>query len=137
MWCLYQAGARSRDDLDMEQALKPRGMSTPDVIKSALDKNDDSKINSRAIDRLFGVPDKIVIPERYMPDAVSRISGSSLASSKYFFNFQEDPVEEFTPEERKVRLQKADSIRRMLAEQSAVNNSGNTGAIFETLERFE
>ena len=52
--------------------MKPRGMSTPDVIKSALDnKNDDSKINSKAIDRLFGVPDKIVIPERYMPDAVS------------------------------------------------------------------
>merc|ERR1719510_1729474 len=61
--------ARSRDDLDMEQALGPRGLSTPDVIKSALDhKNDGSKISTNAIDNLFWAPDKISIPERYMPE---------------------------------------------------------------------
>jgi len=62
--------ARSRDDLDMEQALGPRGLSTPDVIKSALNKNEaaGAKINTNAIDNLFGAPDKIVIPERYVPD---------------------------------------------------------------------
>ena len=57
----------------MEQALGPRGLSTPDVIKSALNKNEaaGAKINTNAIDNLFGAPDKIVIPERYVPDVVS------------------------------------------------------------------
>ena len=54
----------------MEQALGPRGLSTPDVIKSALDhKNDGVKVNT--IDNLFGAPDKINIPERYVPETVS------------------------------------------------------------------
>ena len=57
----------------MEQALGPRGLSTPDVIKSALNKNEvaGGKLSTNAIDNLFGAPDKIVIPERYVPDAVS------------------------------------------------------------------
>ena len=56
----------------MEQALGPRGLSTPDVIKSALNKNEvGAKLSTNAIDNLFGAPDKIVIPERYVPDAVS------------------------------------------------------------------
>lgn len=62
-----QGSARSRDDLDMEQALKPRGQNTPDVIRSAIDKNDSG---IATIDNLFGAPDKIVIPERYIPDTV-------------------------------------------------------------------
>ena len=63
---------RACDDLDMEQALKNDGLCTPDVIKSALDpKSEGSKISETTIDRLFGVPDKIVIPERYIPDTVS------------------------------------------------------------------
>merc|ERR1712045_1011564 len=91
--------ARSRDDLDMEQALGPRGLSTPDVIKSALNKNEvaGGKLSTNAIDNLFGAPNKIVIPERYVPDA---------------------DAEEISPEGRQVRLKKADSIRKMLAEQS-------------------
>ena len=56
----------------MEQALKTDGLCTPDVIKSALDhKSEGSKISETTIDSLFGVPDKIVIPERYIPDTVS------------------------------------------------------------------
>ena len=66
---------RAIDDLDMEQALRNNadgGLCTPDVIKSALDpKSEGSKISETTIDRLFGVPDKIVIPERYIPDTVS------------------------------------------------------------------
>ena len=72
-----QESARSRDDLDMEQAI--RGLSTPDVIKSALDNKNEgtasapgrTKISTNAIDNLFGVPEKIAIPERYIPDTVS------------------------------------------------------------------
>ena len=70
---LQEFGNRAIDDLDMEQALKSNdGLCTPDVIKSALDpKSEGSKISETTIDRLFGVPDKIVIPERYIPDTVS------------------------------------------------------------------
>lgn len=70
-----QFANRAIDDLDMEQALRNNddgGLCTPDVIKSALDpKSEGSKISETTIDRLFGVPDKIVIPERYIPDTVS------------------------------------------------------------------
>jgi hypothetical protein len=69
----FQGSARSRDDLDMEQALRGRDddVSPPDVIKSALDKKD-MKINSATIDTLFGAPEKISIPERYIPDSVCK-----------------------------------------------------------------
>ena len=77
----------------MEQALGPRGLSTPDVIKSALDKNEvttvvGQKISTNTIDNLFGVPDKITIPERYIPDAVSVLN--VIQFEKYFelFNFR-------------------------------------------------
>ena len=83
---LAQDGARSRDDLDLEQTLKsPSNNSPPDVIRSALNKDGDQdgdedsaggnvispSSNLRMIDNLFGIPDKIVIPERYIPDTVS------------------------------------------------------------------
>ena len=85
---VIQEGARSRDDLDLEQTLKsPGNHSPPDVIRSALNKDGDpdgsednacenvvspSSASIRMIDNLFGVPDKIVIPERYIPDTVSK-----------------------------------------------------------------
>ena len=51
--------------------MKTDGLCTPDVIKSALDhKSEGSRISETTIDSLFGVPDKIVIPERYIPDTV-------------------------------------------------------------------
>jgi len=82
-----QGSARSRDDLDMEQALKPRGQNTPDVIRSAIDKNDSG---IATIDNLFGAPEKIVIPERYIPDTV-RASFKKIdqppASSSFIFIF--------------------------------------------------
>ena len=52
----------------MEQILRPR-TNAPDVIKSALDKKD-MKINSATIDNILGAPEKIVIPERYIPENV-------------------------------------------------------------------
>jgi hypothetical protein len=121
-------GARSRDDIDLEQTIKsPSSNSPPDVIRSALNKDGDqdgdgqssdnnivspSSTNLRMIDNLFGIPDKIVIPERYIPDT---------------------DMDNQTPEERQVRLKKADSIRRMLAEQSgpagnAMNSLGDSGS---------
>lgn len=115
--------ARSRDDLDMEQALGPRGLSTPDVIKSALDNKSDPstpangnrpKINTNTIDNLFGVPEKITIPERYIPDTEH---------------------DEVSPEERQVRLKKADSIRKMLADQSAPSASTSENPDEEKKER--
>ena len=74
-------GARSRDDLDMEQALKSPAKdgntSPPDVVRSAIRKDGTTEIvkatpvSEKLIDNLFGVPDKIIIPERYIPETVS------------------------------------------------------------------
>ena len=55
----------------MERVLRPRGGNAPDVIRSALDTKKDSKINTTTIDNLFGAPEKINIPERYIPESVS------------------------------------------------------------------
>lgn len=77
-----ESQARSFDDLDLEQALKNEDLSTPDVIKSALDhKSEGSKISETTIDRLFGAPDKIIIPERYIPDTVNILLNKSLKDS--------------------------------------------------------
>lgn len=92
----------------MERALRGNGgngSSAPDVVKSTLDKKD-MKINSATIDNLFGVPEKIVIPERYIP---------------------ETDMDYISQEERQVRLKKADSIRRMLTETSATPATGAAG----------
>ena len=82
---IFKEGARSRDDLDLEQTIKsPSNTSPPDVIRSALNKDGDQdgdeespgaqvispSSNLRMIDNLFGIPDKIVIPERYIPETV-------------------------------------------------------------------
>ncbi|CAB4066190.1 unnamed protein product [Lepeophtheirus salmonis] len=98
---LNDHAARACDDLDMERVL--RGSSrpnAPDVVKSTLDKKD-AKINPSSIDNLFGVPDKIIIPERYIPEA---------------------DIDNLSREERQVRLKKADSIRRMLTENASTTD---------------
>lgn len=58
---------RARDDLDMEVALRPR-INTPDVVRSAVGPRE--KISENTIDKLFGAPNKILIPERYVPEQV-------------------------------------------------------------------
>lgn len=82
---------RSRDDMDMERILKPRD--APDVVRSTYV----SEFRTNAFDNLFGAPEKINIPERYIPEQ----------------------TDEKSPEEKRTRLKKADSIRRMLADSSA------------------
>lgn len=76
-----QANSRARDDLDMERIFRPR-TNAPDIIRSALDHNNKKKkagenkekISSTTIDSLFGAPEKINIPERYIPDLVSAVT---------------------------------------------------------------
>jgi len=59
---------RARDDLDMERALRPR-INAPDVVRSTLS-HKELKYNESTIDQLLGTPNKIVIPERYIPEQV-------------------------------------------------------------------
>ncbi|ROT65661.1 putative protein Daple-like isoform X4 [Penaeus vannamei] len=105
-------GARSRDDCDMVRALRPRNH--PDVVKSTLSTRD-LRFNETTIDSILGAPDKIYIPERYMPD--------------------EDDEKEPTEEERAQREQKAESIRKMLSEtQTTVTATDNPEVKSETSE---
>lgn len=51
----------------MVRALRPRNH--PDVVKSTLSTRD-LRFNESTIDNILGAPNKIYIPERYMPDEV-------------------------------------------------------------------
>ncbi|KAL9900753.1 pleckstrin homology domain-containing family A member kramer isoform 3-T16 [Glossina fuscipes fuscipes] len=82
---------RARDDLDMEVALRPR-LNAPDVVRSALGRGE--KISENTIDNLLLAPNKIVIPERYIPENTPELS----------------------PEEKKRRQEKVESIKKMLAD---------------------
>lgn len=96
--CFHSQGsARSRDDLDMERALRPR-INAPDVVRSTMN-HKDLKYNENTIDNILGTPNKIVIPERYIPE--------------------QEPV--LTAEEQMQRLRKAESIRKMLSETTALS----------------
>lgn len=59
----------------MECALRPRNH--PDVVKSTLSTRD-LRFNESTIDNILGAPNKIYIPERYMPDEVSTFKALSL-----------------------------------------------------------
>merc|ERR1711953_703297 len=91
---MEEVRVRSRDDLDIERTLK-QPSDAPDLVQSTYTQQD-SEFRSNAFDNLFGVPEKINIPERYVPDQ----------------------REESSPEEKRTRLKKADSIRKMLADSS-------------------
>ncbi|XP_068152149.1 uncharacterized protein kmr isoform X4 [Drosophila tropicalis] len=88
---------RARDDLDMEVALRPR-MNAPDVVRSALGQGE--KISENTIDNLLLAPNKIVIPERYIPETTPELS----------------------PEEKKRRQEKVESIKKMLSEAPISSN---------------
>ncbi|CAK1545580.1 unnamed protein product [Leptosia nina] len=81
---------RSVDDADMLRAL--RG-AAPDVVRSALPS---TKIPD-SIDQLLAAPQKIVIPERYIPEKPPELS----------------------PEEQQRRQEKVESIKKMLTSSSA------------------
>ncbi|GFG38455.1 hypothetical protein Cfor_11205, partial [Coptotermes formosanus] len=91
--------ARSRDDLDMERALRPR-LNAPDVVRSTMG-HKDFKYNENTIDSILGTPSKIVIPERYIPEQAPELSA----------------------EEQLHRLKKAESIRKMLSETTSITAS--------------
>ncbi|XP_037070856.1 translation initiation factor IF-2-like [Pollicipes pollicipes] len=86
---------RSADDMDMDRALGSAG-SAPDVVKSSLTRTD-LRYDADTIDTLLGAPQKIHIPERYVPEL---------------------EVEPLSAEERLQRSRKAASIRRMLTQSS-------------------
>ncbi|XP_076626292.1 uncharacterized protein LOC143344276 isoform X2 [Colletes latitarsis] len=92
---------RARDDLDMERALRPR-INAPDVVRSTLS-HKELKYNESTIDQLLGTPNKIVIPERYIPEQTP----------------------ELTAEEQEHRLKKADAIRKMLSETTVTAPEGS------------
>ncbi|XP_071453518.1 uncharacterized protein [Hetaerina americana] len=89
--------ARSRDDLDMEQVLRPR-LNAPDVVRSTMSHRD-FKYNEHTIDSVLGTPNKIVIPERYIPEQAPELS----------------------EEEQMQRLKKAEAIRKMLSETTPIS----------------
>merc|ERR1719282_1089749 len=102
---------RSRDDMDIERTLK-QPSDAPDLVQSTYTQQEPD-FRSNALDNLFGVPDKIDIPERYVPDQVGT-ENSQIQVILFFLQ-----SEESSPEEKRTRLKKADSIRRMLADSSA------------------
>lgn len=80
--CIFQnTNWRARDDLDMEVALRPR-INAPDVVRSALGHKE--KISENSIDRLFAAPNKIVIPERYIPEQVNHMFLLSVLKNMFF-----------------------------------------------------
>lgn len=97
---------RARDDLDMERALRQR-IDAPDVVRSTLS-NKELKYNENTIDNILGTPNKINIPERYIPEQLPQLSA----------------------EEREYRLRKVESIKKMLSESAIISTSStnlNTG----------
>ena len=61
---------RSRDDMDIERTLK-QPSDAPDLVQSTFGQNSENiEIKTHTFDNLFGVPEKINIPERYVPDQV-------------------------------------------------------------------
>lgn len=72
-------------------------MNAPDVVRSTMN-HKDLKYNESTIDSILGTPNKIVIPERYIPEQ-----------------------EMLTAEEQMQRSRKAESIRKMLSETTAIS----------------
>lgn len=83
----------------MEVALRPR-LNAPDVVKSAIGQRE--KFSENTIDKLFATPDKILIPERYIPE--------------------NDDIE-LSPDEQRKRKEKVESIKKMLSETPSISVS--------------
>ncbi|XP_022915028.2 uncharacterized protein [Onthophagus taurus] len=90
---------RARDDLDMERALRQR-IDAPDVVRSTLS-NKELKYNENTIDNILGTPNKINIPERYIPEQLPKLSA----------------------EEEEHRLRKVESIKKMLSDTTIISTS--------------
>ena len=96
---LEEGKVRSRDDLDIERTLK-QPSDAPDLVQSTYTQQEPD-FRSNALDNLFGVPDKIDIPERYVPDQVGR-ENSQIQVISSIFSSERGVVprgEENSPEE--------------------------------------
>jgi hypothetical protein len=90
----------------MDLALRPR-MNAPDIVRSALGTRD--KISENTIDNLFGAPNKIFIPERYIPEQAPELS----------------------PEEKRRRQEKVEAIKKMLSDTSSTTVSANVSRLLK------
>lgn len=88
----------------MERALRQR-IDAPDVVRSTLS-NKELKYNENTIDNILGTPNKISIPERYIPEQLPQLSA----------------------EEQEHRLRKVESIKKMLSDTIISSNSVNLNA---------
>ncbi|KAH1030044.1 hypothetical protein HUJ05_003182 [Dendroctonus ponderosae] len=90
-------GRRARDDLDIERALRQR-IDAPDLVRSTLS-NKDLKYNEETIDNILSTPNKILIPERYIPEQMPQPS----------------------VEEQEKRNKKVESIKKMLSDTAIIS----------------
>lgn len=90
-------GRRARDDLDIERALRQR-IDAPDLVRSTLS-NKELKYNEETIDNILSTPNKILIPERYIPEQMPQP----------------------TAEEQEKRKKKVESIKKMLSDTAIIN----------------
>lgn len=94
---------RSRDDMDMERCL--RTVNTPDIVRSTIKKSD--VYDEQMIDMQIGLPQKILIPERYIEVESENVSA----------------VEQLR------RSLKAANIRKMLTETVGYEDLGARGSV--------
>ncbi|XP_050313192.1 uncharacterized protein LOC126748184 isoform X5 [Anthonomus grandis grandis] len=73
-------GRRARDDLDIERALRQR-IDAPDLVRSTLS-NKELKYNEETIDSILSTPNKILIPERYIPEQLPQPNTSRESKRK-------------------------------------------------------
>ncbi|XP_060515874.1 uncharacterized protein LOC132695573 isoform X2 [Cylas formicarius] len=93
---------RARDDLDIERALRQR-IDAPDIVRSTLS-NKELKYNENTIDSILSTPNKIVIPERYIPEQLPQPSA----------------------EEQERRMKKVESIKKMLSDTTIISSTITT-----------
>ncbi|KAL1422581.1 hypothetical protein MTO96_021989 [Rhipicephalus appendiculatus] len=96
-------GLRSRDDMDMERCL--RTVNTPDIVRSTIKKSE--VFDEQTIDMQIGLPQKILIPERYIEVESENVSA----------------VEQLR------RSLKAANIRKMLTETVGYEDLGARGSV--------
>ncbi|XP_030746219.1 uncharacterized protein LOC115875028 isoform X3 [Sitophilus oryzae] len=95
-------GRRARDDLDIERALRQR-IDAPDIVRSTLS-NKELKYNEETIDNILSTPNKILIPERYIPEQLPQPSA----------------------EEQEKRKKKVESIKKMLSDTAIISAPPST-----------
>ena len=81
MLCYFwQTWRGARDDLELSGGQLGQNLSrtpaahrhsTPDVVKSTMPHRKEVKYNEETIDTILGTPQKILIPERYVPEVLN------------------------------------------------------------------